>query len=184
MGLPGGLPGGSVIKNAPANARDMGLIPGLGSSPGGRNGNTFQYYCLDNSMDRGAWQATVHEVAKCQTWLSDWACVCMYTHTHTHTHTCTHMMVCAFFLSQYGICLCTSLDQWGKKEEMIPDLWPREFRLKESESNWSPNLGQCKFKCPSMCCVNTAHTTLGVGAMIMAQAGMQVTHASQTPPVK
>ena len=120
------------------------------------------------------WQSVRHD------WVTEHVCAC----THTHTHTCTHMMVCAFFLSQYGICLCTSLDQWGKKEEMIPDLWPREFRLKESESNWSPNLGQCKFKCPSMCCVNTAHTTLGVGAMIMAQAGMQVTHASQTPPVK
>ena len=43
---------------------DLGLIPGLGRSPGERNGNPFQYSCLENSMDRGAWRATVHGVAK------------------------------------------------------------------------------------------------------------------------
>ena len=118
-----------------------------------------------------------------QSFRHDWvtACMCACTHTHTHTYG-----MCFFFFSQYEICLCTSLDQWGGKEQMIPDLWPRELRLKESESNWSPNLGQCKFKCPSKCCVNTAHTALGGGTVIMAisQIGMQVTHASQTPPVK
>ena len=62
--LIGGLPGGSVVKNLPANAgdtRDMGLIPGSGRSPGVPNGNPLQCSCLKNSMDRGAWQATVHE---------------------------------------------------------------------------------------------------------------------------
>ena len=57
-------------KNPPANvgaARDMGLIPGLGRSPGGGNGNPLQYSCLGNSMDRGAWQATVQGVTKNQT---------------------------------------------------------------------------------------------------------------------
>ena len=114
-----------------------------------------------------------------QSFRNDW--VTARAHTHTHTH-----MVCAFFFSQYEICLCTSLDQWEEKEQMIPDLWPRELRLKESESNWSPNLGQCKFKCPSKCCANTAHATLRGGTMIMAisQTETQVTHASQTPPVK
>ena len=65
-----GFPGGSVIKNLPANARDTGgasLIPGLGRSPGGRNGNPFQYSCLGNFMDKGGWLATVHGVAKSQT---------------------------------------------------------------------------------------------------------------------
>ena len=55
------------MKNLPTNARgarDMGSIPGWGSSPGGGNGNPLQYYDLGNPMDRGAWQATVQRVAK------------------------------------------------------------------------------------------------------------------------
>ena len=52
------LPGGSMVRNLPANARDVGLIPGLGRSPGEGNGNPLQYSCLGNPMDRGAWQAT------------------------------------------------------------------------------------------------------------------------------
>ena len=59
-----------VVKNPSANAgdmRDMGLIPGLGSSPGGGHGNPLQYFCLQNPMDRGAWWATVHRVTKSRT---------------------------------------------------------------------------------------------------------------------
>ena len=59
-----------VVKNLSANAgdvKDVSLIPGLGRSPGGRRGNPVQYSCLENSMDRGAWQATVYGVAKSQT---------------------------------------------------------------------------------------------------------------------
>ena len=57
-----------MVKNLLANAGDNSLIPGLGTSPGGRNGNPLQYSCLDNPIDReGAWQATVHGVAKNQT---------------------------------------------------------------------------------------------------------------------
>ena len=59
-----------MVKNLPANAgdtRDVGLIPGLGRSPGGGHGNPLQYFCLENPRDRGAWQATVHGVAKSQT---------------------------------------------------------------------------------------------------------------------
>ena len=65
-----------VIENPSANAgniRDVGLIPGSGRSPGVQNGNLLQYSCLENSMDRGAWWATVHGVTK-----SD-----MTEHTHT-----------------------------------------------------------------------------------------------------
>ena len=58
------FPGVSVVKNPPANAGDVGLIPGLGRSPGEGNGNPLQYSCLENRMDRGAWQATVHGIAK------------------------------------------------------------------------------------------------------------------------
>ena len=59
-----------VVKNPPAKAgdlRDVGLIPGLGRSPGGRHGNPLQYPCLENPMDREAWRAIVHRVA--QSWM-------------------------------------------------------------------------------------------------------------------
>ena len=59
-----GFPGGSEVKNPPTNSGDMGLIPGLGRRPGEGNDNLLQYSCLENSMDRGAWWATVHRVAK------------------------------------------------------------------------------------------------------------------------
>ena len=55
-----GPPWGSVVKNPPAKAEDLGSIPGSGRSPGGGNGDPPQYSCLENPMDRGAWRATVH----------------------------------------------------------------------------------------------------------------------------
>ena len=60
-----------VVKNLPANAGDLGLIPGLGGSPGEENGNPLQFSCLENPMDRGAWQATVHVTTKNKTQLRD-----------------------------------------------------------------------------------------------------------------
>ena len=75
-----GFPGGSVVKNPPANVecRKHRFNPWVGKIPlGGGNGNPFQYSCLGNSMDTGAWWATVHGVIKSQTWLNNW------THTHT-----------------------------------------------------------------------------------------------------
>ena len=59
-----GFPGGSVIKNPPPNAGDMGLIPGSGRSPGEGKRYPLQYSCLGNPTDRGAWWATVHEGQK------------------------------------------------------------------------------------------------------------------------
>ena len=53
-----------MVKNLPANAGDPGLIPGSGRSPGQRNGNSVQYSYLENSMERGAWWATVHRVTE------------------------------------------------------------------------------------------------------------------------
>ena len=58
-----------MVKNPPAKAGDLGSIPGSGRSPGGGNGNLLQYSCLGNPIDRGAWWATVHGVAKGQIWL-------------------------------------------------------------------------------------------------------------------
>jgi len=62
-----GFPGGSTVKNLPANSGDVVSIPGSGRSPGEGNGNPLQYSCLGNSMDTGVWQATVHWVSKSQT---------------------------------------------------------------------------------------------------------------------
>ena len=71
------LPGGAVVKNPPNNAGDasnVGSIPGSEISPGVGDSIPLQYSCLESSVDRGTWQATVHGVTKNQ------------THTHTHTH--------------------------------------------------------------------------------------------------
>ena len=73
-----------VVKNPLASAgdiRDTGSIPGLGRSPGGGHGNPLQYACLENPMDKGAWQVTVPRVTKSQTGLKQLS-------THTHIHTC------------------------------------------------------------------------------------------------
>ena len=59
-----GFPGGSDSKESACNAGDLGLIPGSGSYRGEGNGNPLQYSCLENSMDRGARWATIHEVSK------------------------------------------------------------------------------------------------------------------------
>ena len=59
-----GFPGGSVVNNPLADAGDADLIPGLERLPGERHDNPLQYYCLGNPMDKRAWQATVHRVAK------------------------------------------------------------------------------------------------------------------------
>ena len=69
-----GIPGGLVSKESACNegdARDVGLISGLGRSPGEGNGNPLQDSCLENPRDRGAWRATAHGVAKSQTQLSN-----------------------------------------------------------------------------------------------------------------
>ena len=80
-----GFPGDSDGKGATYNAGDLGLIPGWGRSPGEGNGNPLQYSGLENSMDRGAWQATVHGVTKSWTRLSDF-------HIHFHFKTYFHIL--------------------------------------------------------------------------------------------
>ena len=76
-----------VVKNPLANAgdiKDAGSIPGLGRSPGEGNGNTLQYSCLENPMDRRAWRATVHRVKKSRTrlkQLSTLPCTCILNHS-------------------------------------------------------------------------------------------------------
>ena len=69
--MSGGFPGGSDVKASAFNAGDLGLIPGMGRSPGEGNGNPLHYSRLENPMDGGAWWATAHGVAKSRTRLSD-----------------------------------------------------------------------------------------------------------------
>ena len=61
------FPGGSDGKESACNVGDLGSVPRLGRSPGGGHGNPLGYSCLENLMDRGAWQATVHTVTKSRT---------------------------------------------------------------------------------------------------------------------
>ena len=67
----GAFPGGSDSNESACNVGDLGSIPGLGRSPGEEKGYPLHYSCLENSMERGAWQVTVQGVAKSQTQLSD-----------------------------------------------------------------------------------------------------------------
>ena len=99
MGLVIQFPGGAIVKKLPANAgdaRDIALILGSGRSPGVGNGNLLPYSCLENSMDRGDWQATIHGVMKSWTELS----------TAHHIHTVRRLEeVCGFFSPFVSICL-------------------------------------------------------------------------------
>ena len=91
--LSSGLLCSSDYKGSACNAGDPGSIPGSGRSPGDGNGNPLEYSCLENSMDRGAWQATVHGVTKSQTRLSNW---------HTHYLSSAFPFVCwILFLSLF-----------------------------------------------------------------------------------
>ena len=89
------FPGGSVVKNLPANAGDSGdprSIPGWGRSPGGGHGSPLQSSCLENPMDRGVWQATVHGVAKSQTRLSN-TLTCSF---HCSFYPSGNVLICLF----------------------------------------------------------------------------------------
>ena len=81
-----GPPRRIMVKNLPASAgatRDLGSFHGLGRSPGGGHGNPLQYSCLENSMDRGAWWATVHGAAQNQTWLKQLSTHTWYIFIHS-----------------------------------------------------------------------------------------------------
>ena len=107
---PGGFPGCSAGEESACSAGDpgdTGLIPRLGISPGGGHGNSLQYSCLENLMDRGSWQATVHGVTESQTllkWLSVHAYIHIYVYLHKHIHTYiytyinTLLYICIFTL--------------------------------------------------------------------------------------
>ena len=93
-----GFLGGSDGQESACSSGDPSSIPGLGRSPGEGNGYPLQYFCLENSMDGGAWWATVHGVVNSQTWLSDGTattytlcvCMCARARAHMNTSVCTH----------------------------------------------------------------------------------------------
>ena len=95
-----GFPGDSVVKNPPANAGDAGSIPRSGRCPVEGGGNPHQYSCLENPIDRAAWQATVQGVTKSQTWLRDWA--------HTVQDPVVHM-------HNFYIFFCNCLLRWAQQ---------------------------------------------------------------------
>ena len=97
-----GFPSGSVIRNSPANAGDMDLIPGLERSTGGGNGNPLHCSCLENPKDRETLCVTVHGVTKSWT-CESWTRMCAHTHAHTRadTHTHTHTLSLCLFSTTY-----------------------------------------------------------------------------------
>ena len=108
-----GFPGSSVVKSPPAYRGDTGSIPGLQRSPGGGNGNPLWYSCLENFMDRRAWPATVHGVAKNQIQLSMHTCSILLTQylsaykrlysPHTHVFIFIHIVSVSFSLFAFSL---------------------------------------------------------------------------------
>ena len=111
-----GFPGGSVGKESPCNARaaaNMGSIPDLGKSPGEGHGNPIQYSCLENPMNRGAWQATVHRVAKSWTWLK-W----LSTHACMHAHNYIQNGHIHSFNQYYWVSWALWIQQWTEYQRL------------------------------------------------------------------
>ena len=123
-----GFPGGSDCKESTYNAGNPSSIPGSGRSPGEGNDNPFQYSFLENPMDRGAWRAAVHGVAKSWTHFSDY-----------HFHSCVCVCVCVY------VCVCRTtfcpllkvsiLKTLNMLKISILDVWLGEPRCKIEEIN-------------------------------------------------
>ena len=94
-GLPGWLSGRESACDT-RDTEDVGSILGSGRSPRGEHGNPLQYSCLENPMDKGAWRATIHRVAKSQMWLKRLS-------MHTCTHACLKYLTCASKRQTYGM---------------------------------------------------------------------------------
>ena len=143
----GGFPGGTAIKNQPANLRDkgdVGSIPGLGWSSGIGNGNPFQYSYLESFMDRGARWAIVHGVAKSQMQLS----ACAHTHTYFFVSwpywTLTYVIFCTQDYEWPEMILNLrnlQEDEWGEKTHKghhlhNPSLIPAEISSTQGFHAW------------------------------------------------
>ena len=128
------ISGGSVVKNPPASAGDMGSIPGSGRSPGTGHGNPLQYSCLGNPMDRGAWWAAAHGVTKNQTQLNN------YTITTTNKGAKSKMKVtirwlrCFVTKGQSGLFFLLSTCWWSQS--------PVLFQYREHHAGiWTAGVG-------------------------------------------
>ena len=120
-----GFSSGLAVKNLFANAGEMDSIPVWGRSPGGGHGKPLQYSCLENSMDRGAWWAMVHWVAKSQARLSNCACTHWHVtpivqHVDVERHDfiafaaflhCISLSICHIFLAKESVTLNLNVDQ-------------------------------------------------------------------------
>ena len=111
-----GFPGGSDSKESACNTGNPGLIPGSGRSPGEGNGNPFQYSCLENPMDRGAWQASVHGHRVGHNWEINQLTL-LLSHTHIYifyTHTYIYLLVLLRYNWHTALCKCKvySIEIW------------------------------------------------------------------------
>ena len=134
------FPGGSVVKNPPANAGDMGYIPHSGRSPGEGNGNPFPVFLPGKSMDRGAWWAAVHGVTKSQTRLSDFT---FPFHFHAlEKEMATHSSVLAWRVPGTGSLVGCQL--WGRTESDTTERLHFHFSLScIGEGNGNPLQCSC-----------------------------------------
>ena len=126
-----------MVKRLPARRETLVCIPGLGRSPGEGNGNPLQYPCLENPMDRGAWQATVHGVAKSQTRLRDFTfflCALNKKYVHFFFPSVCHM-ACGILVLQPGVkpmppaVEAWSVNPWTTRE--VPESMSTSFKGQE-----------------------------------------------------
>ena len=133
-----GFPGGYMVKNPPTNAgdiRNVGSIPGSGRSPGREHGNPLQYSCLENPMNRGAWQAAVHRAAQSLTWLkrlnyahTRFVLICYVRSNVVESHQKWGEIWTLKLIFQ----LPFLLSQWTRKEGSLA-IWMEEKKGSESE---------------------------------------------------
>ena len=99
-----GFPGGSISKESACSAGDQGLIPGSGRSPGEGNGKPLQYSCLESPMDKGAWWAILHGVAKSQTRLRDFTSL-YELFVYFGNYALVSLIICKHFLPFHRLCV-------------------------------------------------------------------------------
>ena len=135
-------PGGSDSKASVYNAGDLGLIPGSERSPGEGNGNPLQYYCPENPIDRGAWWATVHGVAKSRTRLSDFTFTFTTLYGHSSWHPWNYNSNIKDHWSQVS-----HYDRYNEKVHnigRITRMWQRHWVSRCCWRNGADGLAQCR----------------------------------------